>query len=322
MNVWELSRRHVIRVIAGTFLALAVLAAMAPAAFAQGQVEIMAVDGTDEVAETIGDIALAVVRLLLGAGGAIFVVSIARGAFDGVLASVIGLPGEASVGLLRVAGVLGAFMLLLVSFGASRAFVELLADQFINRGALAVPAPGNMEVYVPAGGQGLQALADVIGEVLRIVLFLIGAWFLVNTLLVLINGEIGLATGSPGALARLVERLATSLVLLVIGASTPSLTRELARAIEGAGMVTSAGGAFQVYGAAFTIVVDILLALFVGVFIVVVVGSGFVAQAGMALGLPRGLGTGVARVVTAFAIALIGFGIIGFANQVLFSLLG
>ena len=321
MSAWDWSRRHVIRVIAGAFLALAVLAVFAPAAFAQGQTEIMAVDGTDAIAETISDIALAVVRLLLGAGGAIFVVGVARGAFDGVLASVVDSPGAASVGLLRVAGILGAFVLLLVSFGASKAFVEMLADQFINRGALAVPAPGNVEVYVPAGGQGLQALADVIGEVLRVVLFLIGAWFLVNMLLVLINGEIGLATGSPGALARLVERLATSLVLLVIGASTPSLTRELARAIEVVGVVTSPGGAFQVYGAAFTIVVDILLALFVGVFIVVVIGSGFMAQAGMALGLPGGLGTGVARVVTAFAIALIGFGIIGFANQLLFSLL-
>jgi hypothetical protein len=281
----------------------------------------MAAEGSDGIGEAISDIALAVVRLMLGAAGTIFIVSVARGGFDGVLASVVGAPGVASVGLMRLAGVLGAFVLILVSFGASRAFVELIADQFVDRGALATPVPGGVDVYVPVGGQGLQALAEVMGEVLRIVLFLIGAWFLVSMLLALINGEIGLATGSPGALARFVERLATSLVLLVIGASTPALTRELARAIEGAGAVTSAGGAFQVYGAAFTIVVDILLAVFVGVFIVVAVGSGLVAQAGMALGLPHGLGTGVARLVTAFAIALIGFGIIGFANRLFFSFL-
>jgi hypothetical protein len=119
----------------------------------------------------------------------------------------------------------------------------------------------------------------------------------------------------------LVERLTTSLVLLVIGASTPSLTGQLARAIEGAGVVASAGDTIHLYGVVFAIIVDILLAVFVGVLIVAAVGSGFMVQAGLALGLPQGLGTGVARVTTAFAIALVGFGVIGLANRLLLSLL-
>lgn len=207
------------------------------------------------------------------------------------------------------------------ALGCSCAFVNLPVQQFVDQGALTPPVPGQVQVYVPRGEQGLQGLGSVIGEVLRILLFLIGAWFLVGMLLALINGEINLATGSPAALARLVERLVTSLVLLVVGASTPSLTRELARAIKGAGMIASGGDAIHLYGIVFAIIVDILLAVFVGVFIVAAVGSGFIVQAGMALGLPQGLGTAAARVTTAFAITIVGFGVIGLANCLVLSLL-
>ena len=199
--------------------------------------------------------------------------------------------------------------------------MNLPVEQVVNQGALTTPIPGQVEVQVPRGGEGLHGLAGVIGEVLRIVLFLIGAWFPVGMLVALINGEISLATGSPGALARLVERLVTSLVLVVIGASTPSLTGELARAIEGAGVIASGGDAIHLYGVVFAIIIDILLAVFVGVLIVAAVGSGFVVQPGMALGLPQSLGRGVARVTTAFAIAIVGFGVIDLANRLLLSLL-
>jgi len=310
-----------IRIVEGGLLAIVLLAAVAPAASAQGTGPMVGSDGSDEIARIIGDIAIAVVRLLIGAGAAVFIIGVARGAFDGVLASVLGAPGAAGVGLMRAAGIAGAFVLLLVSIGLSRSLVDLLVRQFVEQGALTPPVPGQVHVYIPPGEQGLQGLASVIGEVLRIVLFLIGAWFVVGMLVALINGQINLATGSPGALARLVERLVTSLVLLVIGASTPSLTGELARAIEGAGAIASGGDAIQLYGVVFAIIVNILLAVFVGVLIVAAVGSGFMVQAGMALGLPQGLGTGVARVTTAFAIAVVGFGMIGLANRLLLSLL-
>lgn len=153
-------------------------------------------------------------------------------------------------------------------------------------------------------------------------LFLIGAWFMVGMLLTLINGQIALATGAPGAMARLIERALTSLVLLAIGAATPALTRELALAIDGVGVVASAGQAIQLYSVAFAVIVDVLLAVFVAVLVVVAVGSGFVAQAGMALGLPHGLAIAIVRVVTAFALALLGFGVIGLANRLLANFLG
>lgn len=310
-----------VRLVVGALLAMVMLAAMAPPGSAQVRGAMVAGEGTDEVGRIIGDIVVAVVRLLLGVGGAVFVVGVARGAFDGVLGSVFGVPGAVSVGLTRAAGVAAAFLLLLVSFGLSRAFVDLMVDQFVSRGALTAPVPDQVEVYIPQGGHGLQGLAGVIGEVLRIVLFLVGAWFLAGMLLALINGEIALATGSPGGLARLVERAVTSLVVLAIGVATPSLTRELARAIEGAGVITSGGEAIHLYGVVFAVIIDILLAAFVGVLIIVTVGSGFAAQAGMALGLPGGLGTALAQVVTAFAIGLVGFGVIALANQLILSLL-
>jgi hypothetical protein len=301
-------------------LAIVVLAVVAPAASAQGIGPGAGGGGSDEITRIIGDIGVAVVRLLIGAGAAVFIIGVARGAFDGVLASVFGAPGAAGVGLIRAAGIVGAFVLMLVSLGLSRALVDLLARQFVERGALTPPIPGQVDIYAGID-PALRGLAGVIGEVLRIVLFLIGGWFLVGMLVALVNGEIQLATGSPGALARLVERLVTSLVLLVIGASTPSLTAELARAIEGVGSIASGGAAIQLYGVVFAIVIDILLAVFVVLLIVAAVGSGFMVQAGMALGLPETLGAGVARVATAFAIAVVGFGVIGLANRVLLVLL-
>jgi hypothetical protein len=321
MNEKDIRRPVSIRLFVAALLAMVLLAAVAFAASAQATTPAAASDGSGEIARIIGDVAVAVVRLLIGAGVAVFMIGVARGAFDGVLASVLGAPGAAGVGLLRTVGIAGAFVLMLVSLGLSRSLVDLLVRQFVDQGALTPPVPRQAEVYAPGVDQGLQGLAGVIGEVLRIVLFLIGAWFLVGMLVALINGEIQLATGSPGALARLVERLMTSLVLLVIGASTPSLTGELARAIEGVGSIASGGDAIHLYGVVFAIVIDILLAIFVGVLIIAAVGSGFMVQAGMALGLPQGMGVGVARVTTAFAIAVVGFGVIGLANRLLVSLL-
>ncbi len=316
------ARRNVsVRSVEAGLVAVVLLAVVAPAASAQGIGPGAGADGSDEIAHIIGDVGVAVVRLLIGAGAAVFIIGVARGAFDGVLGSVLGAPGAAGVGLMRAAVIAGAFVLLLVSLGLSRAVVDLLVRQFVDGGALAPPVPGEVDIYPPGSDPGLRGLAGVIGEVLRVVLFLIGGWFLVGMLVALINGEIQLATGSPGALARLVERLVTSLVLLVVGASTPSLTEELARAIEGVGSIASGGGVIQLYGVAFAIVIDILLAVFVAVLIVAAVGSAFMVQAGMALGLPQSLGTGIARVMTAFAIAVVGFGVIALANRLLLSLL-
>ena len=184
-------------------------------------------DGSGQIAQLISDIAVAVVRLMVASGAALFVLGVARGAFDGVLASALGVAGTARDGLVRVVGVVGAFLFLMVSFGLSRGFVDLIIAQFVDRGALSPPVPGPVDVYVPNNANGLQPLAGVIGEGLQVVLFLIGAWFVVSMLVAVINGEIGVATGSPGAMARLVERIVTSLVVLLIGVLAPSLARDL-----------------------------------------------------------------------------------------------
>jgi len=77
-------------------------------------------------------------------------------------------------------------------------------------------------------------------------------------------------------------------------------------AIDTAGVVAKAGQAIQVYGAVFAMIINTLLAVLVAAAPAVVVG----------------LGTGIARLVTAFVLALLGFGAISVANHVLISLLG
>lgn len=321
MNRPRRTSRILLLTLVGGFLALLILGALAVPAHAGPKPSRVAEGGTDQIAEIIGEVAISVVRLLIGAGAAVFVVGVARGAFDGVLASAFGKPGAVSTGLMRTVGIVGTFLLLLVSFGFSRAIVDLLLARFVDQGALTTPIPGQVEVYVPKGAGELEALAGVNGEALRLILFMIGAWFMLSMLVAIINGEIGMATGAPGAMARLVERSVTSLVLLLIGATAPALARQFAVAVEGAGVITNAGQAVQLYGVVFTIVFDILLAVLVAVFIVSVVSSAFVGQAGAVLGLPYGLGSGIVRVVAAAAIALLGFGMISMANHMIVLLL-
>ena len=64
---------------------------------------------------------------------------------------------------MQTTGIAGAFVLLLVSFGLSRSLVDLLVRQFVDRGALTPPVPGQVQVYIPPGEQGLQGLGGVIG---------------------------------------------------------------------------------------------------------------------------------------------------------------
>jgi len=291
-----------------------------PAHAAEHGISILA-DGTEEVVSAVNAIALALVRLMFGAGGALFVVGVARGAFDGVLGNVLGSPGAVQTGMLRMIGVVGVFLLLLVGFGASSSFVDMMTEHFIRKGILTPLTPGSVAVHVPNGTGNLSSLASVVGEALRIVLFLIGAWFLLTMLVAMINGQIGLATGSPGALARLVEEMLTALVLVMLGVATPSLLKQLSIALESGGAITGADQAMHVYGVAFAIIIDILIGVLVAVIIMMAIGSGFAAQAGMALGLPGGVGLAISRIVTTFAISLVGFGLISLANRVIIALL-
>lgn len=305
----------------GALAAVASVGASAHPALAGAIPSAAAGDGSGQIAQLISDIAVAVVRVMVASGAALFVLGVARGAFDGVLASALGVAGTARDGLVRVVGVVGGFLFLMVSFGLSRGFVDLIVAQFVDRGALTPPVPGPVDVYVPANASGLQPLAGVIGEGLQVVLFLIGAWFVVSMLVAVINGEIGVATGSPGAMARLAERVVTSLVVLLIGVLAPSLARDLGAAVGSVGVVGSAGQAMQLYAVVFTVIVDILLAMFVAVLAVSVVGSGFAAVVGAVLGFPNGLASGGARVAAALSIALVGLGLLTLANQLLMMLL-
>ena len=261
--------------------------------------------GSGQIAQLISDIAIAVVRLMVASGAALFVWGW-RGRVRRRPGVGAGSGGTAARGLVRVVGVVGAFLFLLVSFGLSRGFVDLIIAQFVDRGALSPPVPGPVDVYVPNNGSGLQPLAGVIGEALQVVLFLICAWFMVSMLVAVINGEIGVATGSPGAMARLVERVITSLVVLLIGVLAPSLARDLGGAVSGMGVVSSAGQAVQLYAVVFTVIVDILTAVLVAVLVLSVVGTGFSAQVSAFLGIPSALASGGSRVVAGLTIACSG----------------
>jgi hypothetical protein len=119
------------------------------ASFAQGRAS--ADDGIpgafDDIVELVQDIATAIVRVILIVSGGLFTLGVVRGAFDGVLGSVIGNAFTASSGLYRSIGAVVAFVVLLFGVGFSRSFVEFLADRFLSEEAMALPV-----VQVPEGG--------------------------------------------------------------------------------------------------------------------------------------------------------------------------
>jgi hypothetical protein len=119
------------------------------ASFAQGRA--FADDGIpgalDDIVELVKDIATAIVRVILIVSGGLFTLGVVRGAFDGVLGSVLGNAFTASSGLYRSIGALVAFVVLLFGVGFSRNFVEFLADRFLSEEAMALPV-----VQVPEGG--------------------------------------------------------------------------------------------------------------------------------------------------------------------------
>jgi hypothetical protein len=119
------------------------------ASFAQGRA--FADDGIpgafDDIVELVKDIATAIVRIILVVSGGLFTLGVVRGAFDGVLGSVLGSAFTASSGLNRSIGAVVAFVILLFGVGFSRSCVEFLADRFLSEEAMALPV-----VQVPEGG--------------------------------------------------------------------------------------------------------------------------------------------------------------------------
>jgi hypothetical protein len=130
-------------------VAVIVLILALMASFAQGRAS--ADDGIpgafDDIVELVQDIATAIVRVILIVSGGLFTLGVVRGAFDGVLGSVIGNAFTASSGLYRSIGAVVAFVVLLFGVGFSRSFVEFLADRFLSEEAMALPV-----VQVPEGG--------------------------------------------------------------------------------------------------------------------------------------------------------------------------
>lgn len=185
-------------------------------------------DAFDEIIELIKDIGTAVVRLLLIVSGGLFMLGMVRGAFDGVLGSVLGNAFTASSGLYRSIGAVAAFVVLLFGVGFSRTFVEFLADRFLSSEQLALPA-----VEVPEGGQEtapanieealqLQPVQEVVGDfVLALVRLLVGSGVALFTVAVAtgaFDAQLGNIIGNSLAVSRGYSRIigAAAAVLFLI----------------------------------------------------------------------------------------------------------
>jgi hypothetical protein len=182
----------------------------------------------DEIIELVKDIAAAIVRLILIISGGLFTLGVVRGAFDGVLGSVLGNAFTASSGLYRSIGAVVAFVVLLFGVGFSRSFVEFLADRFLSDEVMTLPV-----VQVPEGGpsgapitmdEALQldpvqeVMADFVLALIRVMLGAGVALFTVAVATGAFDAQLGNILGNSLAVSRGYGRIigAAAAVLFLI----------------------------------------------------------------------------------------------------------
>lgn len=91
------------------------------------------------ITEVITDLALAVVRFMIGVGVLAFIIAVVLGAFDTQLGGMVGGGMLASRGIMRATGAVGAVIFLLISFPLSQTFIEILVPRLLGNIQIAVP---------------------------------------------------------------------------------------------------------------------------------------------------------------------------------------
>jgi hypothetical protein len=88
----------------------------------------------EAVQDTVSDFVLALVRVMIGVGVALFAVGTAAGAFDAQLGHVVGNSLAVSRGYMRIVGAAAAVLFLLLAMPLSRALVEALVPRLLEQG--------------------------------------------------------------------------------------------------------------------------------------------------------------------------------------------
>ncbi|MFV2044924.1 MAG: hypothetical protein ACC700_17020 [Anaerolineales bacterium] len=88
----------------------------------------------DPVQEVLSDFVLALIRVMIGAGVALFTVAVATGAFDAQLGNIIGNSLAVSRGYSRIIGAAAAVLFLILSMPLAKALVDALVPNLLAGG--------------------------------------------------------------------------------------------------------------------------------------------------------------------------------------------
>jgi len=95
-----------------------------------------------ELEQTIEEIAMTAIRIILGLGTLAFIISVALGALDTQIGSLLGGGQMASKGVMRIITSVGAAIFLFMSFPLSKALVSALVPKLM----------GGVNIFTPFGG--------------------------------------------------------------------------------------------------------------------------------------------------------------------------
>lgn len=94
---------------------------------------------SDAIQGVIIDIAVAVIRLMIGIGVISFFIAITRGALDTQLGTLLGGGSMAAGGISRVIGALVALMFVVIAYPLSQTFIEALVPRLLSGYTIVLP---------------------------------------------------------------------------------------------------------------------------------------------------------------------------------------
>ena len=173
--------------------------------------------------------------------------------------------------------------------------------------------------YLPLAvlGRDYTEIGRLVGEIVRVLLFLMAGYYGIKVGISIFVGQIDLATGKPGALSDVIMQIISSVLLLALAYQAPAVG-ESAASIVGAqdNYISMYSVTSMIDALIIQPMLSIVITLAISVSIIAIVVYGFRGQMGALTGAANALSGSISGAIT--AVLLVMFGLLGM--RVIFSI--